>query len=91
MPSNSLGQFRAIALARSDTQLDYYGQRHPGRDRLPDLVQPHCWPAFEASGRIDAVARDEDAAVMPIISFSTDLARFRGALRRAERGPPPSP
>jgi len=49
-----------IALTRNDTQLDYYANAiFP--DRLPDIVQTALVAGFEASGRIETVARDEDA------------------------------
>jgi cholesterol transport system auxiliary component len=71
--SNSLDSSR-IALARSDTQLDYYANA-TWPDRLPDLVQTALLAGFEASGRIDAVARDEDA-LHTDYQLSTDLRDF---------------
>jgi cholesterol transport system auxiliary component len=71
--SNSLDSSR-IALARSDTQLDYYANA-TWPDRLPDLVQTALLAGFEASGRIDAVARDEDA-LHADYQLSTDLRDF---------------
>ena len=49
-----------IALVQPDGVLDYYAKAsYP--DRLPASVQQTLLDAFEASGRIDAVAREEDA------------------------------
>ncbi len=63
-----------IALAKSDTQLDYYANA-AWPDRLPDLVQTALLAGFEASGRIDAVSRDEDA-LHSDYQLSTDLRDF---------------
>jgi cholesterol transport system auxiliary component len=63
-----------IALARSDTQLDYYANA-AWPDRLPDLVQTALLAGFEASGRIDAVSRGEDA-LHSDYELSTDLRDF---------------
>jgi cholesterol transport system auxiliary component len=49
-----------IALLQPDGSMDYYAKAtYP--DRLPALVQRALLEGFEASGRIDAVAREEDA------------------------------
>jgi cholesterol transport system auxiliary component len=49
-----------IALVQPDGVMDYYAKAsYP--DRLPASVQQTLLDAFEASGRIDAVAREEDA------------------------------
>ena len=63
-----------IALAKSDTRLDYYANA-AWQDRLPDLVQTALLAGFEASGRIDTVARDEDA-LHADYKLSTDLRDF---------------
>jgi cholesterol transport system auxiliary component len=63
-----------IALARSDTQLDYYANA-VWPDRLPDLVQTALLAGFETSGRIDAVSRDADA-LHADYQLSTDLRDF---------------
>jgi len=63
-----------IALAKSDTQLDYYANA-AWPDRLPDLVQTALLAGFEASGRIDAVSRGEDA-LHSDYELSTDLRDF---------------
>ena len=57
--SDSLDTDR-IALAKSDTQLDYYANA-VWPDRLPSLIQTTLLAGFEATGRIDSVARDEDS------------------------------
>lgn len=57
--SDSLDTDR-IALAKSDTQLDYYANA-VWPDRLPHVIQTALLAGFEASGRIDSVARDDDA------------------------------
>ena len=71
--SNSLDSSR-IALSRSETQLDYYANA-TWPDRLPDLVQTSLLAGFEASGRIDAVSRDDDA-LHSDYELSTDLRDF---------------
>ena len=49
-----------IALVQPDGSLDYYAKAsYP--DRVPASVQQALLDAFEASGRIDAVAREEQA------------------------------
>jgi cholesterol transport system auxiliary component len=49
-----------IALTQPDGTMDFYAKAtYP--DRLPPIVQQALLNGFEASGRIDAVARDEDA------------------------------
>jgi len=75
-----------IALARSDTQLDYYANA-VWPDRLPDLVQTALLAGFEASGRIDAVSRGEDA-LHADYELSTDLRDFEA--RYATPGDVPS-
>ena len=49
-----------IALTHSDTVLDYYANA-VWPDRLPLLVQTAVLGAFQDSGRIDAVAREQEA------------------------------
>ena len=63
-----------IALARNGMQLDYYANA-AWPDRLPDLVQTALLAGFEASGRIDAVSRDEDA-LLSDYQLSTELRDF---------------
>jgi len=63
-----------IALARNGMQLDYYAKA-AWPDRLPDLVQTALLAGFEATGRIDAVSRDEDA-LQSDYQLSTDLRDF---------------
>ena len=49
-----------IALTQPDGSLDFYAKAgYP--DRLPAIVEQALLNGFEASGRIDAVAREEDA------------------------------
>jgi cholesterol transport system auxiliary component len=49
-----------IALLQPDGTMDYYAKAsYP--DRLPAMVQRALLEGFEASGRIEAVAREEDA------------------------------
>ncbi|HWA68215.1 MAG TPA: ABC-type transport auxiliary lipoprotein family protein [Rhizomicrobium sp.] len=49
-----------IALLQPDGSMDYYAKAtYP--DRLPATVQRALLEGFEASGRVDAVAREEDA------------------------------
>lgn len=49
-----------IALTQADGTMDYYAKAtYP--DRLPNIVQHALLDGFEASGRIDKVAREEDA------------------------------
>jgi cholesterol transport system auxiliary component len=49
-----------IALTQPDGTLDFYAKAtYP--DRVPPIVEQALLNAFEASGRIDAVAREEDA------------------------------
>ena len=49
-----------IALTQADGSMDYYAKAsYP--DRLPNIVQQSILDGFESSGRIDAVAREEEA------------------------------
>jgi len=49
-----------IALTQPDGTMDFYAKAtYP--DRLPPIVEQALLNGFEASGRIDAVAREEDA------------------------------
>ncbi len=74
-----------IALARSDTQLDYYANA-VWPDRLPDLVQTALLAGFEASGRIDSVARDEDA-LHADYELSTDMRDFEARYATPDGAP----
>ncbi|MEP6828962.1 MAG: ABC-type transport auxiliary lipoprotein family protein [Rhizomicrobium sp.] len=74
-----------IALARSDTQLDYYANA-AWPDRLPDLVQTALLAGFEATGRIDAVSRDEDA-LHSDYELSTDLRDFEARYATPDGAP----
>jgi len=71
--SDSLDTER-IALAKSDTQLDYYANA-VWPDRLPHLIQTALLAGFEASGRIESVARDDDA-LHADYQLSTDIRDF---------------
>jgi cholesterol transport system auxiliary component len=71
--SSSLDTSR-IALAKSDTQLDYYANA-TWPDHLTDVVQTALLAGFEASGRIDSVSREEDA-LHADYELSTDLRDF---------------
>ena len=71
--SDSLDTDR-IALAKSDTQLDYYANA-VWPDRLPNLIQTNLLAGFEATNRIDSVARDEDA-LHADYQLSTDIRDF---------------
>jgi cholesterol transport system auxiliary component len=63
-----------IAITRPPVGLDYYADAE-WPDRLPALVQSTLLLAFEASGRIEAVALDSDGARADYI-LSTDLRDF---------------
>lgn len=71
--SDSLDTER-VALAKSDTQLDYYANA-VWPDRLPNLVQTALLAGFEATGRIDSVARAEDA-LHADYNLTTDIRDF---------------
>ncbi len=73
------------ALARSGTQLDYYANA-AWSDRLPDLVQTALLAGFEASGRIDAVSRDDDG-LHSDYQLSTDLRDFEARYATANGVP----
>jgi len=74
-----------IALSRSGNQLDYYANA-AWPDRLPDLVQTALLAGFEASGRIDAVSRDEDA-LQSDYQLSTELRDFEARYATADGAP----
>jgi len=63
-----------IALAKSDTQLDYYANA-VWPDRLPDLVQTTLLAGFEATGRINSVSREEDS-LHADYELTTDIRDF---------------
>jgi cholesterol transport system auxiliary component len=71
--SDSLDSER-IALSKSDTQFDYYANA-VWPDRLPSLVQTALLAGFEASGGIEAVAREEDSLHADYELF-TDIRDF---------------
>ena len=74
-----------IALARNSMQLDYYAKA-AWPDRLPDLVQTALLAGFEASGRIDAVSRDEDA-LQSDYQLSTELRDFEARYATPDGAP----
>jgi cholesterol transport system auxiliary component len=73
-----------IALARGDTTLDYYANA-VWPDRLPLLVQTALLGAFQDSGRIAAVSREQDALyadytlAVDVRDFSAHYADANGA------------
>lgn len=82
--SDSLDSER-IALTKSDTQLDYYANA-VWPDRLPHLIQTELLAGFEASGRIDLVARDEDA-IHADYQLTTDIRDFEARYATADGAP----
>jgi cholesterol transport system auxiliary component len=74
-----------IALARNGMQLDYYAKA-AWPDRLPDLVQTALLAGFEATGRIDAVSRDEDA-LQSDYQLSTELRDFEARYATPDSAP----
>jgi cholesterol transport system auxiliary component len=82
--SDSLDTDR-IALARSDTQLDYYANA-VWPDRLPALIQTTLLAGFEATGRIDSVARDEDS-LHADYELTTDIRDFEGRYATPDGAP----
>ena len=75
MPNASAGlDSERIAILRPPASLDYYADTALS-DRLPALVQTAILEAFEHSERIDAVARESDAARTDFI-LVTDVRDF---------------
>lgn len=74
-----------IALAKSDTQLDYYANA-VWPDPLPNLIQTALLAGFEATGRIGSVARDQDS-LHADYQLATDIRDFEARYQTAE-GPP---
>jgi len=75
LPDASAGlDSQRIAITRPPVGLDYYADAE-WPDRLPALVQGTLLTAFEASGRIEAVAPDSDGARADYI-LSTHLDDF---------------
>ena len=74
-----------IALARNDTQLDYYANA-VWPDRLANIVQTALVAGFEASGRIDSVARDEDA-LRADYDLSTEIRDFEARYTTPDGAP----
>ena len=82
--SNSLDTDR-IALAKSDTQLDYYANA-VWPDRLPSMIQTTLLAGFEATGRIDSVARDEDS-LHADYQLTTDIRDFEARYTTPDSAP----
>jgi len=74
-----------IAILFPPYNLDYYAGA-AWVDRLPRLVEASLLEAFEASGRIDAVAQDQDAARADY-ALSTDIRDFEARLDSAPGAP----
>jgi cholesterol transport system auxiliary component len=84
--SNSLDTDR-IALTHNDNTADYYANA-VWSDRLPELVQTTVLAAFQGSGRINAVARDQDALHVDYV-LNMDIRDF-SAHYEAAAGSAPS-
>jgi cholesterol transport system auxiliary component len=82
--SDSLDTER-IALTKSDTQLDYYANA-VWPDRLPNLVQTSFLAGFEATGRIDSVAREEDS-LHADYNLTTDIRDFEARYATPDGAP----
>lgn len=74
-----------IALARNETQLDYYANA-VWPDRLSNIVQTALLAGFEASGRIQSVARDEDA-LRSDYNLSTEIRDFEARYSAPDGAP----
>jgi ABC-type uncharacterized transport system auxiliary subunit len=74
-----------VALTKSDTQLDYYANA-VWPDRLPNLVQTSLLAGFEATGRIDSVARAEDA-LHADYNLTTDIRDFEARYTTPDGAP----
>jgi len=74
-----------IAVVMPPSGMDYYAGS-AWADRLPSLVQAALLEAFQASGRIDAVARESDAVRADYV-LSTDLADFEARLDEGQGAP----
>ena len=75
LPDASAGlDSQRIAILHPPASMDYYADAE-WPDRLPALVQSTLLQAFETSGRIEAVAPDNDGARADYI-LSTDLRDF---------------
>jgi cholesterol transport system auxiliary component len=74
-----------IALAKSDTQLDYYANA-VWPDPLPNLIQTALLAGFEATGRIGSVARDQDS-LHADYQLTTDIRDFEARYQTPD-GPP---
>jgi cholesterol transport system auxiliary component len=74
-----------IALAKSDTLLDYYANA-VWPDRLPNLVQTSLLAGFEATGRIGSVAREEDS-LHADYNLTTDIRDFEARYATPDGAP----
>jgi cholesterol transport system auxiliary component len=74
-----------IAILRPPASLDYYANS-AWADRLPSLMQSAVLHAFEASGRIAAVARDSDGAQSDY-TLNMDLRDFEARYDQGEGAP----
>lgn len=74
-----------IAILRSPSGMDYFADA-AWPDRLTPLVQTALLEAFEASGRIAAVARDSDGARADCILI-TDLREFDARYDKPDGAP----
>jgi cholesterol transport system auxiliary component len=74
-----------IAILLPPSTMDYYADS-AWADRLPALVQSNFLEAFEASGRINAVARDSEGVHADYI-LSTDLRDFEARLDQSQGAP----
>lgn len=74
-----------IALARGDTQYDYYANA-VWPDHLTNLVQTALLSGFEASGRIDSVSREEDTLHGDFMLL-TDLRDFEARYAAIDGAP----
>lgn len=74
-----------IALAKSQTQLDYYANA-VWPDRLPNLIQTALLAGFEATGRIGSVARGEDS-MHADYQLTTDIRDFEARYATPDGAP----
>jgi cholesterol transport system auxiliary component len=75
-----------IALASSGSEFDYYSNA-VWTDHLPDLIQTRLLSAFEASGRISVVVREEDG-FRGDYKLLTDIRDFEARYPASKTEPP---
>jgi cholesterol transport system auxiliary component len=75
-----------IALASSGSEFDYYANA-VWTDHLPDLIQTRLLSAFEASGRISVVVREEDG-FRGDYQLLTDIRDFEARYPASKTEPP---